>query len=69
MSHIQGSGVWRVLFFINLFFIGRVLLKIWRNFPGGPIVKTLHFQCRGHRFDPWSGKILCVVAKNTYINK
>ena len=21
----------------------------------GPAVKTPHFQCRGHRFDPWSG--------------
>ena len=20
------------------------------------MVKTLHFHCRGHRFDPWSGK-------------
>ena len=58
-----------LLFFINLFFIGRVLLKTWRNFPGGLIVKTLHFQCRGHGFDPWSGKILCVVAKNKCINK
>ena len=26
-----------------------------RDFPGGPVVKTLSFQCRGHRFDPWSG--------------
>ena len=25
------------------------------HFPGGPVVKTLHFHCRGHRFDPWSG--------------
>ena len=25
------------------------------EFPGSPVVKTLHFQCRGHRFDPWSG--------------
>ena len=24
-------------------------------FPGGPVVKTLHFQCRGHEFDPWLG--------------
>ena len=23
------------------------------------MVKTLHFHCRGHRFDPWSGKF-CV---------
>ena len=23
--------------------------------PGGPVVKTLHPQCKGPRFDPWSG--------------
>ena len=22
------------------------------DFPGGPMVKTLPFQCRGHRFEP-----------------
>ena len=26
-----------------------------RDFPGGPVVKTLRFHCRGHGFDPWSG--------------
>ena len=26
-----------------------------RDFPGGPVVKTLRFHCRGHRFDPWLG--------------
>ena len=25
------------------------------DFPGGPVAKTLHNQCRGHRFNPWSG--------------
>ena len=25
------------------------------DFPGGPVVKTPHFQCRGHRFNPWWG--------------
>ena len=25
------------------------------DFPGGPVVKTLSFQCRGRGFDPWSG--------------
>ena len=25
------------------------------DFPGGPVVKTPSFQCRGPRFDPWSG--------------
>ena len=26
------------------------------NFPSGPGVKTLCFQCKGLRFDPWLGK-------------
>ena len=26
-----------------------------RNFPGGPVVKTLHLHCREHGFDPSSG--------------
>ena len=25
------------------------------DFPGGPVVKTLYFHCRGHGFDPWWG--------------
>ena len=25
-----------------------------RDFPGGLVVKTLHFQCRGCRVVPWS---------------
>ena len=26
-----------------------------RDFPGGPVVKTLRFHCTGYSFDPWSG--------------
>ena len=26
-----------------------------RDFPGGPVVKTLRFHCRGHGFYPWLG--------------
>ena len=25
------------------------------DFSGGPAVKTPHFNCKGHGFDPWSG--------------
>ena len=25
------------------------------GFPGGPVAKTLHSQCRGPKFHPWSG--------------
>ena len=27
-----------------------------RDLPGGPVVKTACFHCKGHRFNPWSGK-------------
>ena len=32
-------------------------IKKWAegDFPGGPVVKTLCFQCRGHGFNPWWG--------------
>ena len=23
------------------------------DFPATPVVKILHFHCRGHKFDPW----------------
>ena len=26
-----------------------------RDFPGGPVVKTPHLQCRGPGSDPWLG--------------
>ena len=26
------------------------------GFTSNPVVRTLHFQCRRHRFNPWSGK-------------
>ena len=25
------------------------------DFPGSPVVKTPGFDCRGHKFDAWSG--------------
>ena len=34
---------------------GRTKPNSARNLPGSPVVKTSHFPCRGHRFDPWSG--------------
>ena len=27
-----------------------------RDFPGGPVVKTPRFYCKGHGFHPWLGK-------------
>ena len=38
-----------------------------RDFPGGPVVKTPCSQCRGPRFDPWSGNwILHVATKSPH---
>ena len=31
------------------------LKNLTRDFPGGPVAKAPHSQCRGPRFDPWSG--------------
>ena len=31
------------------------LIKNCWDFPGGPVAKTLSSQCKGPRFDPWSG--------------
>ena len=33
----------------------RLCVKEPRDFPGSPVVKTLRFQCRWCRFDPWLG--------------
>ena len=40
---------------------GKSLVQCWQlvklleeDFPGRPVVKILSFQCRGHRFNPWS---------------
>ena len=31
--------------------------KSWsRGFPDDPVVNSPHFHCRGHGFDPWSGR-------------
>ena len=34
-------------------------LYISQDFPGGPTVKTLCSQCRGHGFNPCSGDPMC----------
>ena len=31
--------------------------KIYRAFPGGAVVKTLAFHCRGCPFHPWWGGV------------
>ena len=38
---------------LNMYLLS--ILKKIKDFPGGPVVRIPHFQCRGHKFDPWSG--------------
>ena len=48
MSKCQNSSVIRELLRNNS-------IKKIRDFPGGPVAKTLHSQYRGPGFDLWSG--------------
>ena len=49
--------------------------KVWsfkvavQDFPGSPVVKTPHMECRGHGFDPWSLKILHAACCSQKRNK
>ena len=36
------------------------------DFPGGPVVKTPHSQCREPGFDPWSGDWILCAATETW---
>ena len=33
-----------------------MVFKSFREFPGGPVIRTLQFHCRGNRLDSWSHK-------------
>ena len=46
-----GEEAWRKIEVPRL----RIKVGTYQDFPGGPVVKTPHFHCRGCRFDPWSG--------------
>ena len=39
-----------------LSFLTQLQKSLWsKDFPGGPMANTPHFQCMGPGFDPWSG--------------
>ena len=42
----------RIIIIITIFQIRKLKHM---DFPGGPVVKTPHFQSKGHGFNPWSG--------------
>ena len=33
----------------------QTIRKVHWDFPGGPVVRSLHFHCRGFGFNTWSG--------------
>ena len=35
---------------------GKNMKAVSGEFPGNPVVKTPHFSCREHGFNPWSGR-------------
>ena len=49
------SWVTQCGFSFGIFLNHLKMCKPW-DFPGSPVVKTLHFHCWEPRFDPWSGK-------------
>ena len=55
-----------------LFFRFFPIIRHYREFPGGPVAKTLYSQCRGPGFNPWSGNWIPHVTtktKSSQINK
>ena len=70
------SFIWAFIFpqfrsFLLMFFLILILpvpyyepkfLYLW-DFSGGPVAKTPRFQCRGHGFNLWSGKLRSHMAK------
>ena len=47
LEHVQTCGSTTTI---------RIKIIPSQDFPGGPVVKTLSFQCRGPGFNPWSEK-------------
>ena len=41
-----------ILYFTKHLLMSKENLSV--DFPGGPVVKALCFQCRGQGFNPWS---------------
>ena len=55
VSILQQRLIWLYGCFFFFLTSDKWLEKETRDFPGGPAAKTLSSQCRGPRFDPWSG--------------
>ena len=59
MLHGYGGTVVYYIFLVSIIVIINIenICRLHRDFPGGPVVKTLHFHCRGCSFDPSSAEI------------
>ena len=61
VMHIQGQRLYgKSLYLLLLDLVVNLKLlfkKVSLDFCGGPVVKNLFWQCRGHAFSPWSGEI------------
>ena len=44
-----------LIFFFTSHMVSRLKIFVLRVFPGGPVVKILHFHCMECGFDLWSG--------------
>ena len=55
MHRSSPLGKWLGLLACLLLGLSRINEETLRDFPGGPVVKTLRFQGRGCRFYPWLG--------------
>ena len=52
-SEPDGQVGWRKELMLSRHTTSGCSINAWRDFPGGPVAKTLSCQCRGVRFDPW----------------
>ena len=51
----DGFDSWSIPMTRLCYMVQLILRKRAWDFPGGPVVKTPHSQCRGLRFNPWFG--------------
>ena len=59
MPHWYSGTIAYYIFLVSLIVIINTenIWRLHRDFPGCPVVRTLHFQCRGCSFDPTSVEI------------
>ena len=71
MGWLMGPEPWgrwkKLTFYGHRNLPSNLLPELPWELPGGPVVRSLHFLCRGHGFDPWTGSCrLWGVAEHTH---